>query len=278
MNKLIKFSLTIILGKVTYLFKLISEPLHDQYFPLPLLPFIHAARLSLVYQHLRLKAGGKLSWTSDLIGYLVMAWGGSVMVNLILYQPIPQLSTFRPLIIYSFTHWSLKLIGFSPSMAFLDRLLPLPDALIRTATITSAVDLVTHHREPAYAQSLLLQLIMGAIAASGGSTLAQSFGTTQLTWRLARPDWMERPNTLGALDLWSGVLIAFVYGILQETHPIYHSLSNGFNLTFLTPIEARGICGMLLCIIYYWRAHQTYGNLNHQIKKVNQVTIGKKKD
>jgi len=278
MTQLIKFGSTTILENVTYLFKLISEPLHPTFFPLPLLPFIHAARLSLGYQHLRVKAGGKLSWTADLIGYLVMAWGGSVMVNLILYQPIPQLVTFRPLLIYTFTHWSLKLIEFSPSMAFLDRLLPLPDALIRTATITAAVDAVVNHREPAYAQSLLLQLIIGAMAASGGSALAQSLGTTQPIWRWARPDWMERPSTLGALDVWSGVLIAIVYGFLQQTHPTYYLLTTWLNGNFkplLAPAEARGACAILLSIIYYWRAHETHRILPHRI---NKVTVGKKKD
>ncbi|KAG0150213.1 hypothetical protein CROQUDRAFT_38661 [Cronartium quercuum f. sp. fusiforme G11] len=272
MSHLLKLGSDTILDHVTYLFKLISEPIYPSLFPIPLIPFIHAARLSWAYQHLRVKAGGHLSWTADLTGYLVMAWGGSVMVSLVLYQPIAQLVSPRPLIIYTLTHWILKLVRFRPSLATLDRLLPLPDALIRTATITAAVDAVVAHREAAYAGSLMLQLFIGAMAASGGSALAQAVGATQPAWRWARPEWMERPSALRALDVWSGVLIAIIYGILRQTHPVYRPLAEalmGPSQALLAPAPARGACAILLSFIYFWRAHET-----HKIppKPITQVT------
>ena len=163
-----------------------SQPVHKQLFPYPLVPVLHAARISMVFQTNRRKARSQLTFAQDMAGFLIMArrrlnaapanrvqcWGGAFSVHMLLGLPPPQLISSTPWIIYPTVHVLLSTAFrfFSlPDARFLDTALPLVDAVTRSAPICGAVDAVRYHKNEAISYSLTAQIISSAVASAGSS-------------------------------------------------------------------------------------------------------------
>lgn len=247
--------------------------------------YLHAIRISIGLQPLVVNQN--LTWLSELLSYLIIvslfllsflpslsnwtstlsrllkSWSGSIFTKLILYQPISQLVSFEPVLIYVSTHLITKRIKLSLiGMKWFDcYLLPLLDGLLRVSTISSAIQSSTTHHHPEYADSLILQIFLGIISTSTSSLISQSFSITSSNLKLNRPQSIQDPNFINTLDLWSGALIASVYGFLLGHHPHHQTLSTWIGLKphpQLSILHARAICSILLTFIYSWRAHQNH--------------------
>lgn len=168
-----------------------SQPVHKQFFPFPLVPVLHAARISMVFQTNRRRVKSKLTFAQDMAGYLIMVrppsslvtrpdapqcWGGAVSVNMLLGLPPPQLVSSTPWIIYPGVHVLLSIL-FSvvslPDARFLDTALPLVDAVTRSAPICGAIEAVRSHPNELIRYSLTAQIISAAVASAGASRFAR---------------------------------------------------------------------------------------------------------
>lgn len=185
--------------------------------------------------------------------------------------PPPQILSASPSINYLSTH---LLVGFllsafgSPSSKTLDTFLPLIDAILRTGAITSSVNIVRAHPNPAVSSSLFLQLLIGAISSSGGGVSAATFGVWEPTWGLRTPPVLNA-DWVGSLDVWSGSIAAAVYGYLAGTHPEYARarayLSHGDGAEkvlevdpLMTPLGARSAATVVLTVLYAYRTYRTH--------------------
>lgn len=60
------------LAPVAALVRALSVPVHPVYFPVPLVPFLHATRISLAFRGQKARLGTKLSRGADMAGFLTM--------------------------------------------------------------------------------------------------------------------------------------------------------------------------------------------------------------
>lgn len=78
-----------------------------------------------------------------------------------------------------------------PSGKFVDTLFPAIDAICRSGAIIGGVAAVKSHANPAVANSLLAQLIIGAVASVGGGAAAGFFGVWDKEWSLKTPTFLK---------------------------------------------------------------------------------------
>jgi len=244
--------------------QLITKTLvHPNYFPYPLGIAIHAARVSIAYQSNVRNTGnwGRMPWATYLAGFLVMSWGGSVWSHILLGQYPPQLYSVHPWISYLSVH--IFLTGILPhiqsflSPRILDTILFPIDSVLRLTSITTSLSLIQSHSDPRLSQSLFLQLLIGAVACAGGGATAATLGVWTSEWKFGTPvvlksSWVE------SVDVWGGVITAFIYGLLTASHPTYQYLLHTLSITShpgpaVTALGARSAATVILAIIFLWR-------------------------
>ncbi|OAV97485.1 hypothetical protein PTTG_11865 [Puccinia triticina 1-1 BBBD Race 1] len=242
----------------------LSKPIHPTLFPFALFPILHAFRISVAYRSLNKQAGGATSVVANLAGFLLMAWGGSIISHILLNLPIPQLLSFSPVLLYATTHFCLPDIKNLPKLKTLDTIFPLVDALLRTTSIAAGVEACRTHPSPAIRESLSIQLFIGAVASSGGGISAQTLSVWEPSWRLNRPIFLQEGTMLASTDVWSGTLVAVIYGCLTASHPEYLRLmglmysSSITKSPLLSAIDAKAAAASILALIYCWRVYNVH--------------------
>ncbi|KAF8326868.1 uncharacterized protein EI90DRAFT_3069359 [Cantharellus anzutake] len=234
----------------------------------------------------------KIDRAAEYAGFLLMCWGGTLGVHSLLSLPPPQILSLHPYINYLTPHVFLSTLfsqAFpSPSLLkFIDTVLPMVDAILRTGGITSSIHLaLTHPTHPQLRSSLFLQLLLGAVASAGGGVLAGTLNVFSAHWSFTTPPFL-RSNTpsgsfLGTLDIWSGSVVSLIYGFLIGSHPSYAPIQRflisnapflfgnidkdswsapllqGSAVQLMTPLEARSVSVIVLTLIYAYRVYAVH--------------------
>jgi hypothetical protein len=102
------------------------------------------------------------------------------------------------------------------SAKVVDTLLPLLDAILRTRTITSSLNLIPTSPNPSVANSIVMQWIIGAVSSSGGGQLAATFGVWKpfKDWSLLAKPVVLKGGVLATLDVWGGILAGPSFQVL----------------------------------------------------------------
>ncbi|KAF7315361.1 hypothetical protein MIND_00050700 [Mycena indigotica] len=206
---------------------LLGTPVHRSIFPYVWGATLHAARISLVFNSQIRASKSQLSVGANLIGYLIMCWGGSLAVHMLLSLPPPHLYTFAPWLNYAAVHLLVSsLLSYLPipDPAHANALLFPLDGLLRTNSVLQAVSLLnlSKNLNPLLSESPLFHFILGAAASSGGGLLGGTLGVWTSNWQVSTPP----PLRIGVwgvwstLDIWAGGVIACVYGLLTA-HPAF---------------------------------------------------------
>jgi hypothetical protein len=103
---------------------------------------------------------------------------------------------------------------------FFDTLLVLPDAILRVGSVTSGLELVHNHKDDRISDSLVLRLLIGAVASAGGGVTAATFGVWNPEWRFSTPSYLRPGNMMSILDVWAGSLM----GMLLQS--LLYSITN----------------------------------------------------
>ncbi|KDN44253.1 hypothetical protein K437DRAFT_236630 [Tilletiaria anomala UBC 951] len=263
---------------------LLTTQLHPTLIPFPLLPCLHAARVSLAFRGIvagarkrySLANGGKeapkMGLLQDLGGFLIMAWGGSFIVYYLVHATPPQLLSIYPLLNYLGVH---LLIGClltmikAPSAAMLDTALPLLDGATRAHSIVvglSLPSLVTKSSavsNPAAAfaltESWTFALLLGTISASGGGQLAGMLGVFNPDgWALSVPPFLRARTLIDCVDIWAPLLGAIAHQTFTLAHPVYvpvmQFLNAGKAQPMLSPTGAKALTTLVVAIAFAWRA------------------------
>ncbi|RDB19172.1 hypothetical protein Hypma_014221 [Hypsizygus marmoreus] len=270
--------------------RLIAKPVHAAYFPYPIAPTIHAARISIAYQAnaraANVGTNGKLSWPTYIAGYLVMAWGGTVITHTLLQLPPPMLYSAAPYVIYLSTHLALTLLFgvFStllspPFLAFLDTILFPLDALVRVGAVTGTIAHLAPGStwvNPVLTASPITHLIIGALASSGGGISASTLSTWSQNWSFSTPPILRAPTLVAfwwaSMDVWGGALVAAVHGTMMG-HEAFWSVREligglGVERLFgigkdgnglaLEPVDAKAFCAATLTFCFGLRVYKVH--------------------
>jgi len=235
-----------------------STTVHPVYFPYPLTLVLHAVRISHAYSTKVKASGHKLPPMQHLAGFLTMAWGGALWVNALLCQPPPQLYSTTPWVIYCTTHIALNTVfSFAswPAGKLVDSAFPAIDAICRSAAIIGAMGAVKAHSNPNLANSLLAQIIIGAVSSVGGGAAAGFFGVWDNEWSLKTPGFLKG-GVIATMDVWAGAVAAFIYGVATQSHPAYEPVNEflvGKPKAWMTPLGARSIVVVFLTVMYVIR-------------------------
>lgn len=158
------------------------------------------------------------------------------------------------------------IVDFAPSAKVIDTSLPLLDAILRTGAICGSVSMAHAHSNPAIASSLFFQLLIGAVASAGGGVSASTIGVWNAEWNFRVPPFL-RGGFIDTLDIWSGSLIAAVYGCLLGLHPEYEPYTRWLSglgekyvpgTPLMSPLEARTVCTVALSAIYALRVYNIH--------------------
>lgn len=190
-----------------------------------------------------------------------------MLANFLMFQPPPQLLSVQPWINYLGVHIFFGyIVDFAPSAKVIDTALPLLDAILRTGAICGSVSMARAHPNPAIASSLFFQLFIGAVASAGGGVSASTLGVWNAEWTLRVPPFL-RGGFIDTLDIWSGSLIAAVYGCLLGLHPEYEPYTRWLSgmgekyvpgSSLMSPLEARTVCTVALSAIYAFRVYNIH--------------------
>jgi hypothetical protein len=159
------------------------------------------------------------------------------------------------------------IIALLPSPAVLDTILPIIDGLTRSFPISGAVLSTSNHASPAIRSSLMFQILLGGLSASGGGLAATTLNVFNPEWRLSTPPILFS-GILGSLDFIAGCAAAGIFGFLTGSHPAYvpyiqaaHSIvlgdvveKPGTNNALMTVLGARSVVVLFLSMVYASRA------------------------
>ncbi|KDQ23274.1 hypothetical protein PLEOSDRAFT_1049235 [Pleurotus ostreatus PC15] len=266
---------------------LTTSVVSPSYFPFVYGSTLHAARVSIAFQFNARKNQHPHSWGTYVVGYLIMAWGGSVISHILLSLPPPQLYSIQPYINYLTVHFFLTAFfqqfpsALNPRI--LDTLLFPLDAALRVNSIASTVAMLSPISafsgsiNPLLAGSPLTHCILGAVASSGGGQTASMLNVWSDTWSLSPPAFLRGTpvpglkgwfvGSLDTLDVWGGALIAVIYDVLTG-HPAFlgseglHTLLDFTDLEtskFFSPLSAKAACCIILSFLFgiriFWVHH-----------------------
>lgn len=191
--------------------------------PIAVLSLIHAVRIS---HGTRLLSGGtqsRLRLFQSLVLNLIVLFGGSTVVALLLGAPLPILISPLSVGFYSLVHAVLFFSGVgsallrahaSPLALAMDLGLAAVDAVCRSEAIANyALTQVKQHTNPAVAHSLFAQLIVGALLSGGVPLLVGVFHLNSPTglWSFGTPPWVFNPSLLLYPDLLGGAVVPLVF-------------------------------------------------------------------
>jgi hypothetical protein len=184
-----------------------------------------------------------------------------------MFLPPPQLLSISPWINYLGVHVLFGyVVDMMPSPKAMDIALPLLDAIFRTGSICGAVNLASAHPNPAIASSLFFQLLVGAVASSGGGATAATFGVWNSEWAFRTPPIL-RGGIADTLDIWSGSLAAAVYGCLMGYHPAYEPYTRWLSgmgdkyvagTPLMSHLEARSAATVVLTALFAFRVYKVH--------------------
>ncbi|TFK60858.1 hypothetical protein BDN72DRAFT_965489 [Pluteus cervinus] len=257
---------------------------HPVYFPYPWARTLHALRVSYVFQASARRFNGPqgakaLSWGTYISGFLVMAWGGTVLSSLLLSQPPPMLYSVGIWINYIVPHLILTFLFstsfLSPSLLttnshLVDTILFPLDGLLRAGSVAGTLALLSNPSSPVnplLASSPLTHLILGAIASGGGGTTAATINAWNPQWSFNTPVFLrDGVGWLGTLDLWGGALAAIIYSSLTS-HPAFTPFTHGFLsymavlpftpdlLPSLSALGAKAVAALVFMILFATRVY-----------------------
>lgn len=198
-------------------------------------------------------------------------WGGSFIASFLQQSPPPQLLSPLPWINYISTYLFVTnpgIIALLPSPAVLDTILPIIDGLTRSFPISGAVLSTSNHANPAIRSSLMFQILVGGLSASGGGLAATTLNVFNPEWRFSTPPILFS-GIMGSLDFIAGCLAAGIFGFLTGSHSAYVPYIQaartivlgadvvekpGASNALMTVLGARSVVVMFLSVVYALRA------------------------
>lgn len=203
------------------------------------------------------------------------------MNALLMGTPPPQLLTAWPLINYISVYAVINspfISPYHPTSETLDTVVPLIDGLTRAFPISGAVLACSTHSNPAIRNSLMYQIILGGISASGGGMVASTLNVFSPEWRLSTPPILSS-GFLGSLDFVAAAVSSVIFGLLTSSHPVYVGATNYLStLPYLSPasnkaaassgaagplmtvLGARSVVVLFLSIVYATKAYVLHGS------------------
>lgn len=254
---------------------LLTQSVHQTIFPFAWLPTLHALRIALIHTSLKAKVkevqnANRSSQPStppasttlayDLAGFLIMAWGGGFLVNLILGQTPIQLLTINPFLNYASIFLIVSTLARFidlPSMKIIDTIFIFLDGSLRSHAVIMSVLTTKSSLNPAVQNSLLIQIICGTIGATGGGQLAGMFSViSPQGWSFSTPPFLRAKTIVEVIDIIAACISALVFGLTTLSHPAYSPfLARLYNeKPLFTPTGARAACTIIFALAFAFRA------------------------
>lgn len=254
---------------------LLTQHVHSTIFPYAWLPTLHALRIAFIHTSLKAKvqqaqkANNKSSlppapttFAYDLVGFLIMAWGGGFLVSFILGQTPMQLLTIYPFLnyvgVYIFISTLARFITL-PTMKLVDTAFIFLDGALRSHAVIMSVLTTKASMNPAVQNSLLIQILCGTIGATGGGQLAGMLSViSPQGWTLSTPPFLRATTLVEVIDIVAASICATVFGITTLSHPAYSPILarvyNDNGKALFTPTGARAACTIIFAVAFAYRA------------------------
>ncbi|WFD28868.1 hypothetical protein MNAN1_003883 [Malassezia nana] len=208
-----------------------KQHVHPVYLPVAFLSIVHAIRVSHATRMLSGGPRAQLRLFQSLVLNLIVLFGSSTLLALLLGLPAPFVISPVAIVLYSSVHVLLECTGLGLVLVrfhagattglLMDGILATIDAVCRTEAIAHmGLAQIRRHTNPVVAQSLLVQLIAGALISGGVPLIAATFQlhSPYGHWQLVTPPWLQNATLLLYADLWGGALAAAIMSLLTSGH------------------------------------------------------------
>jgi len=194
-----------------------------------------------------------------------MSWGGGMAVHYMLNLTPPQLLSFPLWTNYLGIHLLCKFLFVYleaplPPAYMIDLIFPFIDGATRAGAVFGTISLLANHPIKPYQQSLLLQIILGTISATGGGEVAGTLDVFNPNgWTLKTPPLL-RAKTFVDFTVYLAPLCGTIgFGLATYNHPSYGpvlSSMSGKNKAqaTLNVDEARALIVLIITAFFALRA------------------------
>ncbi|KAL7415155.1 hypothetical protein BDY24DRAFT_413830 [Mrakia frigida] len=228
----------------------LSQPIHPLLPSIPLLLPLHAIRVAVAWEQVRSSKRTKdttKGGLKNLVGYLVMAFGGSFLTSLLLRSPPSILLSPLLLPLYTLIYLLLPtrfLLSLVPSLP-LNFSLSLLDATNRILSISTLLARLNLPTTNATAASFFL----AGLGTVGGGLVCSMFGLWEEEWTVQTPALVKVLSGMegweaflwGGMDFWgAGAMSVLLPLLLQRDVQFDASASSGGGSPLFTPARWLG--------------------------------------
>lgn len=205
--------------------------IHDRFIPIAVLSVVHAVRISHGTRMLSGGIYGRLGLFQSVVLNLIVLFGASCLLSLLLGMPSPLLMSPFAIALYTSVHTILYVSGLGtffvqlhsrPSLArWIDLSFACIDAVCRTEGIVNmGLVQVQRHPNPVIASSWFVQILAGALVSGGMPLIAATFQlhSPMGLWQLGTPAWVQQPHRLLYADLTGGAVASLLLLVLSSGH------------------------------------------------------------
>ena len=205
--------------------------IHEKLIPIAVLSVVHAVRISHGTRMLSGGIHGRLGLFQSIVLNLIVLFGSSCLLSLLLGMPSPLLMSPFAIALYTSVHTILYVSGLGtffvqlhskPSLArCFDLVLACIDAVCRTEGIVNlGLVQVQRHANPVIASSWFVQILAGALVSGGMPLIAATFHlhSPMGLWQMGTPAWVQQPSRLLHADLIGGAVASLLLLVLTSGH------------------------------------------------------------
>lgn len=142
------------------------------------------------------------------------------MVSMLLSQPPAWLVSPFLWLAYPLAYILLFTTGISELLTQIHPVVfTLIDAVTRSSTVVALPTLIANS---GLSNNWWTHVVLSGIAVSGGGWIAGALGMMDTQWSFNAPAVLKG-GVWATLDVWSGMLVALVFGVLQQAYPDYQA-------------------------------------------------------
>lgn len=201
--------------------------LHEVYIPVAAVSVVHAVRISHGTRMLSGGGNSRLGLFQGLVLNLIVLFGSSCVIAVMLGMPFPLLMSPFAICLYSSVYIIMHITGLGDGLVRLHEQAPRRvdlataciDAMCRIEGIVNVrLAQIQGHPNPVIAQSWFVQIIAGALVSGGVPLIAQTFQlhSPMGLWQMTTPAWIQQPSRLLYADLVGGAVVSFLMLVLTS--------------------------------------------------------------
>ena len=193
---------------------------------------------------------------------LSQCWGGAFLTNYMLGQTPMQFISIHPFLNYVSVHlfvtFALRFVS-APAAKVVDTALIVLDGALRMQAVFGSIAMAIASENRLVSNSLLMQVLLGTVGATGGGQLAGMLGIhSPQGWSLHTPPVLRATSLVEVIDVVAAAACSLLYGATTLSHPYYTPVlalvHDNSGKPLFSAMGARAACTVVFAAAFAYRA------------------------